>query len=432
MASRESDVRGVVDRFLASGWESEPFDAVLPLLESDPESLVLLAHEMMARVPRGASFLDAALSFIREQDVPALLSAAVAQLEAQPTNKAAVSVVEVLGRQLPRAVHPHLERLFVMDALFRSGELVALWREAGPGHLPFLRAALRGPRASAGSWPEWSLAANPARRALRALAETRLDAALADVLEWAPNLGDDPAAVLAGIGLELAEGAFRALYPSHPLHLVLPRQVRPSGPPHLLRGDTAPEHPSFHATGVLQVARLGGELERRCGGCGGELHRLLTLQPVPAGLGVTGLDALSLATCLSCLGWTSPVLHFAHDTEGTPRPLAAPGREPELRAEPLAEAAVSVVRSAPRWRWQDWGAANGLENLHRLGGFPCWVQNAEHPPCVGCGRPMGFLLQLDSNLPTASGGEWTWGTGGLMYAFWCDRCRHSAFLWQDT
>jgi hypothetical protein len=45
---------------------------------------------------------------------------------------------------------------------------------------------------------------------------------------------------------------------------------------------------------------------------------------------------------------------------------------------------------------------------------------------------MGYLLQLDSDLPTADGGEWLWGSGGIAYGFWCDPCGVSSFLWQCT
>ncbi|RJG26900.1 hypothetical protein DQX05_02445 [Paenibacillus thiaminolyticus] len=42
------------------------------------------------------------------------------------------------------------------------------------------------------------------------------------------------------------------------------------------------------------------------------------------------------------------------------------------------------------------------------------------------------LHQLDSELPLADGQEWMWGSGGIGYLFWCDRCKVSGHLWQCT
>lgn len=67
-----------------------------------------------------------------------------------------------------------------------------------------------------------------------------------------------------------------------------------------------------------------------------------------------------------------------------------------------------------------------------MGGHPCWVQQVgEYPACPECGRTMLFLLQLDSGLPTADGGECARGNSGMCYAFCCDACRVSALLCQD-
>jgi hypothetical protein len=101
-------------------------------------------------------------------------------------------------------------------------------------------------------------------------------------------------------------------------------------------------------------------------------------------------------------------------------------------AGPLGEAEVRPVETPRRWRWQDWALSNGRENLNRVGGEPCWVQSAEYFDCPTCGSLMSFLMQLDSDLPTEDGGEWLWGSGGIGYGFWCDRCKVSAFLWQCT
>lgn len=42
-------------------------------------------------------------------------------------------------------------------------------------------------------------------------------------------------------------------------------------------------------------------------------------------------------------------------------------------------------------------------------------------------------MQLDSELPSCEqGGEVMFGSGGILYAFWCERTRVSAFFIQCT
>ena len=48
-------------------------------------------------------------------------------------------------------------------------------------------------------------------------------------------------------------------------------------------------------------------------------------------------------------------------------------------------------------------------------------------------RKDGVLMQLDSELPSCEqGGEVMFGSGGILYVFWCERTRVSAFFMQCT
>lgn len=159
----------------------------------------------------------------------------------------------------------------------------------------------------------------------------------------------------------------------------------------------------------------------------------MTLESVPPGLGVSA-GPLTLATCLSCLGWEAEELFYRHAGDGLPESLdqVDPQVQPEFPSPHLRVMQVQLASTPPRWRWQEWGRSNGWENLHRLGGHPSWVQDAVYPDCPRCGEAMHFLLQLDSGLPTADGGKWLWGSGGLVYVFWCGPCRVSGMFWQCT
>jgi hypothetical protein len=61
------------------------------------------------------------------------------------------------------------------------------------------------------------------------------------------------------------------------------------------------------------------------------------------------------------------------------------------------------------------------------------VQDPDYPTCPHCQAVMPFLLQLDGGgrLPAMPPGE-SWNEDGLMYVFWCDGCRISAVIFQNT
>ena len=164
------------------------------------------------------------------------------------------------------------------------------------------------------------------------------------------------------------------------------------------------------------------------------MHRLLVLDPIPPGLGITRLTRLEIATCLSCLGWEQQPLFYRHQEDGSPLNIGYDGPQviPQFPVGPLRVAEIGLSETPRRWFWQAWGCSNSRENLNRIGGEPCWVQDAEYPDCPLCNKLMTYLLQLDSDLPTADGGEWLWGSGGIVYGFWCDGCRVSGLLWQCT
>jgi len=64
-----------------------------------------------------------------------------------------------------------------------------------------------------------------------------------------------------------------------------------------------------------------------------------------------------------------------------------------------------------------------LSDASTLGGIPMWLQDAEFPRCIDCGRLMTFLAQHD-NGPLKE--------EGIYYAFFCAECRVAAVTYQQT
>lgn len=193
----------------------------------------------------------------------------------------------------------------------------------------------------------------------------------------------------------------------------------------------------FHETWRLPArpntdCAFGGKQPGRCGVCGGPLHHLITL-PLLNEPAFRKIGPLQLATCLSCLGWTEPVLWFRHDASGLPAPAGVSGlrRGAERMTQEIRATTVQLSETPARWRAQRWEEADD-GNLSRLGGAPSWIQDPDVPHCYACRKKTTFLLQLDSGLPTVKGLRWLWGSGGLLYVFWCGRCRIDAQMWQCT
>ena len=210
---------------------------------------------------------------------------------------------------------------------------------------------------------------------------------------------------------------WRRLYPEASYHLGFPAG-------YLTEAEAGwRDHPTFHLHAEDAVpARLGGAGTAECGVCGGRAHHLLTLDPVPAGVGVS-VPALALETCFHCV-WESE-LWWKHDAAGRPAPHPRQSGDPRhgMERSPLRETTVRLVPTPARWYWQD--AKNDRENLTRVGGHPAWVQSADYPSCPDCQKTMPFLFQLDAAVP----GDGGVGFGdGILYTWWCDACRVSVSL----
>lgn len=408
--------RGLARSVWEHGLKAEPWVETRVMVLEDRAEIAPMVELFLERPPRNCVFLDAALSFLPEAEWTELARHAVNVLEADPTNEVASSVVTYAALQATKTLHPHLERLFFVREYFRTYYAPYAWRGAGESAIGFLERML-GSRH--GDEPE---------RAYRCLLELRTSRAVESAVAASPRLGKDrmrERSFLQDVGLEQVGQELRFLYRPEPFHLVFAPGYLHALPDHTL----ADLHPTWDASDGLETIRFGGPGARECTVCGKPLHHLLRVSAAHLSGLLTGLPALTLDTCRSCLGWSVPHLWFRHDDSGACAPV--PGevrRTPEFPAEPFATTEVTVVPTGERWRWQDWALSNSRENLHRIGGHPTWIQSAEFPACPDCDRTMRFLLQLDSELD----GGWLWGSGGILYVFWCDDCRVSGQTWQCT
>jgi hypothetical protein len=422
MTESVDEAAAILRDYREHGWKSQPYERTYALAANHPDQLVALLHRAVADLHLDVTFLDAALSFLPAEAFPDLVTAALDALQAGPHDFAA-SVLAYASLQQLSALHPHLARIEALRPNAEAYYAAWPWRESGTLAFEALRAQVEDPWAA----PEARL------QAWQRLLETRDP----EALRWAalatsrPNIPGEFLQEFAEIGYQRRDDGVRRLYPERVYHLAFDAEYRgrQSRPFWLQRT----HHPTWQLDTPAHSLRFGGRSAAECAACGGAPHHLVTLDPVPDGIGVSGLERLELAACLSCLGWTEHNLFYRHAADGTPSPTAYTGerQEPDFVIAPLLETRVGLAETPPRWKWQDWGLSNGRENLNRVGGPPCWIQSADYPNCPDCGQQMPLLLQLDSELETEDG-DFMWGTGGIGYACWCDNCKISGYLWQCT
>ncbi len=197
--------------------------------------------------------------------------------------------------------------------------------------------------------------------------------------------------------------------------------------PHL-----AKHHPTWRFEGGEAGYKFGGVLDEANGDAQNPLFHLITLDPLPRDLPVRSLPRLSLAAHVREIN-EGEIVFYEHDAQGMPRRIGERTQIEYVQDEPIMECEVALAPTPARWAAQDWGMSNSRQNLARIGGEPSWIQGALMPTCPICGEKMEFLMQLDSELPSCEqGGEVYFGSGGILYVFWCERTRVSGFFMQCT
>lgn len=191
-------------------------------------------------------------------------------------------------------------------------------------------------------------------------------------------------------------------------------------------------HPTWRFEGGEVGYKLGGVLGEPDGDAQNPLFHLITLDPLPRDLPVRSLPRLILAAHVREVN-EGEIVFYEHDAQGMPRRIGERTQVEYAFDEPIKECEATLAPTPARWAAQDWGMSNSRQNLARIGGEPSWIQGALVPTCPICGEKMEFLMQLDSELPSCEqGGEVMFGSGGILYVFWCERTRVSGFFMQCT
>ena len=383
-----------------------------------PESLVVLKEPEGARGDAVSGTLD----YLPDRDWPRLVEAALTAFAQDPANQVSRRILSAAYFQAPEAFHPHLSRIFFEMEPFLKSFSPGVWRGSGDSSLTFLQPVLG------------NFNSQNHRQGIEILQNTHdpemllkahyLEQALDSHFFWSYALN---------------RFAYTAYYEirGECVHLLYPRkawQLHFSEGYINPRKKATPLHPTWRVPEEMtqRTSQFGGIDSEDCPRCGRALQHILTLDPPPSGLGVSGLSKLVLSVCTNhrCLGLGVDLpTYYHHGADGRPMTLDT---DPEEVAFPLpfiAQDEVRLINTPARWKWQD--SNSRWANLNRLGGLPSWVQDPGHPQCPECGGMMSFLMQLDSGMSAYQGEYLSW-CSGLLFTFWCDRCKISAFFRQCT
>ncbi|MHC2113929.1 hypothetical protein ACYPJF_00265 [Stenotrophomonas geniculata] len=418
-------ITAILDAHDTARTRNDSLAMLLTLASEDrPQLGVLLLQALVRRSP-SSTFLDTALDLLPDEAVVPVCSDAWRRCRDGERAELLTSVLEFASYQAPHTLQDDWEALLAVASEDELQLASQVWQGL--------------PSVIAVQWAQILAEADDdremarARALLRAAQPERYAVARGYLADWGA-LDAEVWSHWAGV----ADGPQpRRLHGERPLHIRFGREQH--------RAQQADEpswrkriwrlHPTWNGGQVRHAGCMGGPLEAQCGSCHAPLQRLLQTDAAALQPGATG--EITLGLCLDCCGWEDPPVRFyRHDAAGLPS--CHPSQHREVPATPtdsgdLMQAEVGLAAmDTMRWEQQDWGQSNHRQNLSRVGGAPSWVQNAWYPACIDCGEEMSFVMQLDSTLPTTGGGTLLWGSGGMLYTFWCAKCRVSGHFWQCT
>lgn len=250
-----------------------------------------------------------------------------------------------------------------------------------------------------------------------------------EILELLTRLEPDMRAYdlnMVGYGQD-PDGTVVRVCPATVLHVAFPRAVVDEWSAR--RRDAPRSSWPVYSPGQGGRHLVSGFTDRPCPKCGYRLHRLLRLDPVPAGLGVSSRRRLEFTWCPVCTVYVH-AWYTRHGPDGAAdsfpdSPSIVDGYTMESSEDWfIPESPVGLVQLDERWRRQYWASNMDHENLHRVGGEPTWVQDPDYPACPGCSRTMPFVAQI-ANEDLVDG-------EGMCYLMWCDPCAISAVVYQQS
>ncbi len=228
-------------------------------------------------------------------------------------------------------------------------------------------------------------------------------------------------------GMIWAGNDLNRLYPEQVWHMIFPFAYLQQATDHETFQNTRPLPGEYGIGGKMKAQDHRGRTVF--------LHHLLSLDPIPAFLKISGMHRLIFACNLDAVLLDGGVAYQQHHPNGgiTLPKLQKLSEEqavvPAERTTPyIRSAKIRLADEGPAWYFQQYIYGH---NHYRLGGPPVFFSGTFYPECFQCGKTMRFLMELDSSLPMADGRKLEWGVEGMAYFYWCDPCKTSAIHWRS-
>lgn len=411
----------LISDFQATGWKTPRLYERLFELTEQTHEIDSFAQEFLSAFKKSAAIFKDALSYVSRNQFAELIQQALAIL-AYEENENAEDLIHSASLQFPELLRDHVSLIFELQP--NSGSYYASypWRNLTTNKISQFKAALLDSGTSL----------DDRIFLFKCLLATRDFATVNFAVQYAckselfgeKEIGIRLTGDMESVGFTVRNGTIERYCMNHVRHFTFPKNYFSADRPIHLNKD---QHPTWNLRSDSRFA-FGGILDETTENI---FVHLLTLDDSFSESGVSGLSTVTFGVHLSELNEFHE-LFYQHNRGGQPNRIGAINKPNNYEPFPIKSTLVGLAETPDRWRIQDWASSNSRENLFRLGGEPTWIQNAEVPKCPLCGEKMNFLMQFDSELPDTEGGEVSFGSGGICYAFWCDKDKISGFLMQCT
>mgnify|MGYP001258145054 CR=1 FL=1 len=412
----------LITDFKNSGWQTPNLYERLFELTSNSNAILYFATEYLKSIEKNSTIFNDSLSYIEESQFPDIVNLALYVLKTQK-NENAENVIEYTSLQFPDLLHNDLEFIFENIQNYHNFYAFYPWRKLAKEKIQFFENKLTDIKASI----------NEKRKLFECLLQTRdietvifaYNFAIDNNLFATNNLQDVLLSYLELVGFTIRNGTIENYCLNKIRHFSFQRNYFSKGRPIHINKE---QHPTWNLNADKKKYKFGGILQDDNKN---PFVHLITFDEIPDGLNITQLTSLTLGIHIRELNECGAVF-YKHDNFGKPTKIGEP-KEIEIFSDlPIKETEVSFAETPNRWAFQSWGTSNSRENLFRLGGEPTWIQNAEVLVCPISNEKMDFLMQLDTDLPDIENGEVYFGSGGICYAFWCDKTKVSGYVIQCT
>lgn len=168
------------------------------------------------------------------------------------------------------------------------------------------------------------------------------------------------------------------------------------------------------------IARKRGE---KCPHCGCELLDMLVIDGSDEKFSFLGIDGIITAACCPNCVTLSEGISCKFDLNGKSELLPYEGEQENYYSEEYFEKMIQNTYAVSPQKKSLFHSAFS-DDVHTIGGFASWVQDAEYKKCPTCGKKMKYLAQIHWGM--LDDGE------GTLYFEICPECRIITMFHQQT